>query len=75
LIGAVYLIGAAGCSHMQDYLTIAREKGISEEYLMVLNQWTRSQIIYSQFETMMHIGTTYRSQEFNQAYNWDGFLK
>jgi hypothetical protein len=68
LIIAVYLGGVAGCSHMRDYLNIAREKGISEDYLTVLNRWTRSQIIYSQFETMAHIAATYRSREFNQAY-------
>ena len=68
LFGAVFFFSAAGCSHTRDYLSIAREKGISEEYLTVLGQWTRSQIVYSQFETMAHIRATYRSPEFNQAY-------
>ena len=62
------LIGTAGCGHLENYLEIAREKGMSGEYLAVLNEWTRSQVIYSQFETQAHIGATYRSPEFNRAY-------
>jgi hypothetical protein len=67
-IGVMFCLSVNGCSHTRDYLNIAREKGISEEYLTVLKQWTRSQIVYSQFETMAHIRATYRSPEFNQAY-------
>lgn len=62
------LIGTAGCSHLENYLEIAREKGMSGEYTAVLNEWTRSQVIYSQFETQAHIGATYQSPEFNRAY-------
>ena len=68
VIGAFCLIGIAACSHVQDYLDIAKEKGMSEAYLQVLQQWTRSQILYSQFETKAHIETTLRSPEFNRAY-------
>jgi hypothetical protein len=68
LIGAISLWGASGCSHIQDYLDIARENGMSAEYLTALKRWTRSQIIYSQFETKAHIGATYRSPEFNRNY-------
>jgi hypothetical protein len=65
---AFCLIVIVACSHVQGYLGIAKEKGMSEEYLQVLKQWTRSQILYSQFETKAHIGVTLRSPEFNQAY-------
>jgi hypothetical protein len=68
LIGAAVFGGVAGCGHTQDYLSIAREQGISEEYLRVLDHWTRSQIVYSQFETVAHIRATYRSPEFDRAY-------
>jgi hypothetical protein len=51
LIGGVCLIMAAGCSHLEGYLDIAREKGMSGEYQTILAKWTRSRIIYSQFET------------------------
>ena len=68
LISGVCLLVAAGCSHLEGYLDIAREKGMSGEYLTILTKWTRSQIIYSQFETQAHISATYRSPEFNRAY-------
>jgi hypothetical protein len=67
-ISACCLIGAAGCGHLENYLEIAREKGMSGEYLAVLNEWTQSRVIYSQFETQAHIGSTYQSPEFNRAY-------
>lgn len=67
-ISTFCLIGTAGCGHIENYLEIAREKGMSGEYLAVLNEWTRSQVIYSQFETQAHIGVTYQSPEFNRAY-------
>jgi hypothetical protein len=68
LIGAFCLIGIAACGHLQGYLDIAQEKGMSEAYLQVLRQWTRSQVLYSQFETKAHIAATLRSPEFNRAY-------
>lgn len=67
-ISACCLIGTAGCGHLESYLEIAREKGMSGEYLAVLNEWTRSQVIYSQFETQAHLNATYQSPEFNRAY-------
>jgi hypothetical protein len=67
-ISTFCIIGAAGCGHIENYLEIAREKGMSGEYLAVLNEWTRSQVIYSQFETQAHIGATYQSPEFNRSY-------
>jgi hypothetical protein len=68
VIGALCLIGIAACSHVQGYLDITKEKGMSEAYLQALQQWTRSQIVYSQFETKAHIVATLRSPEFNRAY-------
>jgi len=59
---------AAACSHIEGYLDIVRQKGISEEYLTVLAKWTRSQILYSQFETQTHISATYKNTEFQRAY-------
>ena len=68
VIGTLCLIGIVACSHVQGYLDVTREKGMSEAYLQALQQWTRSQIVYSQFETKAHIEATLRSPEFNQAY-------
>lgn len=68
VVGACCLIAVAACGHVQGYLDIAREKGMSESYLQVLKQWTRSHVLYSQFETKAHIGATLRSPEFNRAY-------
>lgn len=68
LIGAVCLYGLLGCAHVDRYLDIALEKGMSKEYLNVLKTWTRSQIVYSQFETKVRITATYQSPEFRRAY-------
>jgi hypothetical protein len=68
-IYAFFLIGIAACGHFESYMEITREKGMSEEYTAVLNEWTRSQVIYSQFETQAHIGVTYQSPQFNRAYH------
>jgi hypothetical protein len=68
VIGALCLTGIAACSHIEGYLDIAKDKGMSEEYLQVLGRWTRSKIIYSQFDTQAHISATLRSPEFNRAY-------
>jgi hypothetical protein len=67
-IGALCLIGVAACSHIEGYLDIVKDKGMSEEYLQFLDRWTRSKFIYSQFDTQAHIIATLRSPEFNQAY-------
>jgi hypothetical protein len=67
-IGGICLLTAAACSHLEGYLDIARDKGLSEEYLTVLTKWTRSQIVYSQFETQAHINATYQNPEFHRAY-------
>ena len=55
LIGGVCFFVAAACSHLESYLDIGREKGMTGEYQTALKKWTRSQIIYSQFETQVHI--------------------
>jgi hypothetical protein len=67
-IGGICLLATAACSHLEGYLDIARDKGLSEEYLTVLKKWTRSQIVYSQFETQAHISATYQNPEFHRAY-------
>jgi len=67
-IGAFCLIGVAACSHLDGYLDIVKDKGVSEEYLKVLGRWTRSKVIYSQFDTQAQISATLRSPEFNRAY-------
>jgi uncharacterized protein (DUF1330 family) len=53
---------------MEGYLDIAREERMSGEYQTILTKWTRSRIIYSQFETQAHIRATFQSQEFSRAY-------
>ncbi|MFZ4440203.1 MAG: hypothetical protein ACOYOS_17390 [Syntrophales bacterium] len=68
VIGALCLIGVAACSHIEGYLDIVKDKGMSVEYLQILDRWTRSKIIYSQFDTQANIIATLRSPEFNRAY-------
>jgi len=68
MIAGGALLAAAGCANVLDYLEISRERGVSAEYLAAFERWSRSQIVYAQFETMAHIRATYRSPEFNRAY-------
>ncbi|MEW6334913.1 MAG: hypothetical protein AB1558_11645 [Thermodesulfobacteriota bacterium] len=65
---ALLLTGATACTHLEDYRDIARQKGMSGEYMDALNRWTRSKVIYSQFETQAHISATYHGPDFNRAY-------
>jgi hypothetical protein len=64
----VLFLCCLGCSHVGSYLDIVKDKGISNEYLDNLKKWTRSETVYSQFETKVHIGATYKSGDFNAAY-------
>lgn len=68
VIAGASLFAAAGCGGLNEYLEIPRDRGVSGEYRAALEQWSRSRIVYSQFETMAHIRATYRCQEFNRAY-------
>jgi len=68
MTGAAVLFAVAGCGHLEGYLDIAREKGMSAEYRAALQRWTRSQIVHSQFETRVQISATYRGPEFKRAY-------
>ena len=63
------LLTVTGCSHVGNYLDVARDKGISKAYVDALNQWTRKETVYSQFETKVQISATYKNDVFNQAYN------
>lgn len=67
-IGALCLLSVSACSHVEGYLDIVKDKGLSQEYLQILERWTRSQTVYSQFDTQAHIIATMRSPEFNRAY-------
>ena len=68
-ISLVYLSGCSSLKgYVEGYVDIAKERGISEEYLAELRKWTREQTAYSEFETKFHISATYRSDDFNRAY-------
>ncbi len=62
------LISFLGCAHVESYIDIAKEKGVSNEYLDEMCKWTREKKIYSQFDTILYIVATYKSIEFKQAY-------
>ena len=64
----ILLLPTLGCSNFARYLDIAKDKGISQAYLKVLNQWTRKDALYSQFDTKVVINTTYKNYAFNKAY-------
>ena len=64
----ILMVLCAGCSHVESYMDIAKEMGLSKEYIDTLGAWTKSQIVYSEFETRFLIRATYKGSAFNQAY-------
>jgi hypothetical protein len=58
----------SACQNIDPYIDIVKDRGISDQYLAALQKWTRSQIVYSQFETRVHISATYKSPAFMKAY-------
>jgi len=62
------LVGVFGCSHVKEYIEIAKNDTISGEYLDVLNRNTREKTVYSEFETNIRIVATWKSREFMDAY-------
>lgn len=64
----VLLLAATGCTYLRGYADIAKEKGMSGEYLTALKTWTRDQTIHSQFETKVLITATWKSEDFRRAY-------
>ncbi len=71
MVTAFCVVWVAGCSRhsVEGYLDIVKEQGgVSKEYLVTLNKWSRDKIVYSEFETKVRIATTYKSREFMDAY-------
>ncbi len=54
---------------MESYVDIAKEKGISREYMAELGKWTRKAILYSEFDTRAHVIGTFANREFRAAYD------
>lgn len=67
LLGWALLL-MTGCAHTMQYADIVQEKGISKEYLAVLDTWSRSQMVYSGFETRVRVQATWRTREYREAY-------
>jgi hypothetical protein len=61
-------IALAGCAQVQEYTDIAKKKGISDEYMKSLESWTKTNTVYSEFETNLKIVCTYKSPQFKDAY-------
>lgn len=64
----ILLSGLTGCSTLQGYVDMARDKGLSREYQNALDAWTRTKTVHSQFETKVMITATLKSREFNRAW-------
>jgi len=54
--------------YVASYVEIGKERGMSGEYLGSLQEWTRNETAYSQFETQFYISATYKSEDFNRAF-------
>lgn len=57
-----------GCAQIESYYNVAEPKGVSREYYETLDRWSRSQKVYSEFETRLYVTATLKSPEFRQAY-------
>lgn len=64
----IVLIALAGCAEVREYTDIAKKKGVSDEYLKDLAAWTRTNTVYSEFETNLKVVCTYKSRQFKDAY-------
>ncbi|NPU82859.1 MAG: hypothetical protein HPY65_00095 [Syntrophaceae bacterium] len=62
------LLIPAGCGYLQSYVDLVKEKGVSPQYLSVLDTWTRTKGLTSQFETRADLFATFKSAEFRAAY-------
>jgi hypothetical protein len=45
-----------------------KNRAISQEYLHVLDSYTRTKTLYSELETRLHVSATFKSREFQKAY-------
>ena len=57
----------AGCSHVDEYISVAKRAVVSDSYYDVLNAWTREKTVYSQFETVIRVVATLQGDEFMNA--------
>jgi hypothetical protein len=69
--GLAVLLVLAGCGYLMSYVDMVREKGVSPEYRAVLDTWTRTKVLHSQFETRADIFATFKSTPFRAAYAKD----
>jgi len=65
---SILLLTVVGCSYLQGYVDMARDKGHADEYLTALDTWTRTKTVHSQFETRVSIAATLKSRAFSTAY-------
>ena len=63
-----FLVGIFGCSHVKEYIEIARNNVISGEYFDTLNRYTREKTVYCEFATSIRVVSTWKSGEFTDAY-------
>lgn len=68
IVLSILLLGLTGCAYLQGYAEMAKDKGLSNEYQAVLNAWTRTKTVHSQFETKVSITSTLKSRAFRSAY-------
>lgn len=63
-----FMVGIFGCGHVKEYIEIAADDVISEEYFDILNRYTREKTVYRSFETTIRVVSTWKSREFTDAY-------
>jgi hypothetical protein len=64
----VLLTALAGCAQIREYTDIPKKEGVSDEYIKDLAAWTRTNTVYSEFETNLKIVCTYKSRKFKESY-------
>ncbi|MCU0581623.1 MAG: hypothetical protein MUF26_04105 [Syntrophales bacterium] len=68
IVLSILWLGLTGCTYLQGYVDIAKDKSLSNEYQAALNDWTRTKTVHSQFETKVSITSTLKSPAFQRAY-------
>lgn len=58
-----------GCAEIREYVQIVRNDSLSSAYRKELKRWTRSETVYSSFETRLKVVATWRSAEFQRVYS------
>jgi len=68
MLGVLLFHFAISCSHVNTYWEMTTERGVTKTYLETLKKWTRTESLYSQLETKVHLTVTRKTKSFYDIY-------